>query len=236
MSTIRKAIDGLDTSGETGLLQKEILESLYETAEKQAEIFMLEIMDSMNGDKKDRKIPVTSLVAQSQDIRVMTSKSTADIQKTVSQSLDSFLSGASEVVKGIEKLLSGALTVFLGESVAHTSKMEKYYILTEGISTVRFDVKCWYRSVESKSIYSRAEKVSCVVGTKSVVDFSKIDLSTFTYLYQDQLSRSGIKGDDLENEIKKVKEIYKEFHENIELDDLPKNSLTGVVNYIMPGM
>ena len=232
MSTIKKAVEGFDTSSEIGMMQKEILETLYASAEQQAEIFMHEIMDSINGDKNDRKVPITSLVAQTQEIRVMTSKSTADIQKTVNDSLDSFLTGEVKVVKGIEKLLSGALTSFFGDSIGLSKKMEKYYILTEGISTVRFDVKCWYRSVQSKSIYSQAEKIACVVGTKSVVDFSKIDLSTFTYLYQEQLSRSGINGDDLENEIKKVKEIYREFHEDVNNSSHNNRSIS---EFIIPG-
>lgn len=235
MSTIKKAIEGFDDSKDLESAQKEVLETLYALADQQSEVFMMEIMDSIKGGD-DKKIPVTSLVAQTKEIRVMTSKSTEDIQKTVNGCLDSFLDGGTPgIVKGIEKLLSGALTAFLGESIGATGKVEKYYVLTEGLSTVRFDVKCWYRSIRSKSLYSRAEKVCCVVGTKSVVDLSRIDLSTFIYLYQEQLKNSGIKGDDLQNEIKKVKEIYNDFQSNTNLSLLSQDSYKSVSDFLIPG-
>lgn len=175
---------------------------------------MMEIMDSIKSGG-DKKIPVTSLVAQTTEIRAITSKSTQDIQITVTGCLDSFLGGNKDVVGGISKLLSGALNVFLGESVASVSKTDRYYILTEGLSAVRFDVKCWYRSIQCKSLYSKAEKVSCFVGTKSIVDLSKIDLSTFVYLYQQQLINSGVTGADMKEELKTVKEIYNEFQTTV---------------------
>ena len=233
MSTIRNAIKEFDGTEELNNAQKEVLETLYALANQQSEVFMMEIMDSIKGGD-DKKIPVTSLVAQTKEIRAMSSKSTEDIQNTVKDCLDSFLDGTPGVVNGIEKLLSGALTVFLGESVGSTGKIEKYYVLTEGLSTVRFDVKCWYRSIQSKSICSKVEKVTCVVGTKSVVDLSKIDLSTFLYLYQEQLKNSGIKGDDLQNEIKKVREIYNDFQDSVKLSLLSSNN-TKVSDFLIPG-
>lgn len=214
MSTVRKVIESCDATNELEAAQKEALEALYTVAEQQADIFMMEIMDSIKvgGDKK---IPVTSLVAQTKEIRAMTAKSTEDIQATVSGCLDAFLGGNKDVVGGIEKLLSGALNVFLGESVGAVGQTEKYYILTEGLSAVRFDVKCWYRSIQCKSLYSKAEKVTCFVGTKSIVDLSKIDLSTFVYLYQQQLMNSGVTGADIRSELKLVKEIYNEFQSSV---------------------
>lgn len=233
MSTIRKTIEEADRSKPLTEEGKEVLETLFALAEQQADVFMMEIIDSIKiGD--DKKIPVTSLVSQTKEIRAMTKKSTQDIQNTVKECLDSFLNGEPNIVKGIEKLLSGALTVFLGESIGTMSKTEKYYVLTEGLSTVRFDVKCWYRSVQSASLIDRAEKVACIVGTKSVVDLSKIDLSTFIYLYQDQLRKSGIKGDDLQNEIKKVKEIYNDFQNNTNVNLTSKNN-SAIHNFLMPG-
>lgn len=234
MSSVRKAIEQFNNSNEKKEEQQEVLETLYALADQQSDVFMMEIMDSIKiGD--DKKIPVSTMVAQTKEIRAMSANSTQDIQKTVKECLDSFLSGTHNIVQGIEKLLSGALTAFLGESVGVTGKMEKYYVLTEGLSTVRFDVKCWYRSINSKSIRSQYEKVTCVVGTKCIVDLSKIDLYTFLYLYQEQLKRAGIKGDDLQSEIKKVKEIYNDFHENIDSYTLSKNDSQGISNYIIPG-
>ncbi|MCM1246414.1 MAG: hypothetical protein NC293_12300 [Roseburia sp.] len=141
----------------------------------------------------------------------------SDIKKTVGGSVDSFLNGGSDVVKGIGKMLSGALTAFLGEGVASSDKIEKYFVLTEGISIIRFDVKAWYHSVESKSIRTKMEKIVCVVGTKSIVDFSKIDLSTFIYFYQKQLIQSGMSASDLKKEIENVKNIYNEFHDQLQV-------------------
>lgn len=215
MSSVKGAIQGIDTSEEEGKLRKEVLETLVQSANQQAEIFMMETMNSINGNEKDNKIPIASLVDQTKEVRAMTSKSMSDLKKTVGSSVDSFLNGGSDVVKGIGKLLSGTLTVFLGEGIASSDKIEKYFVLTEGLSIVRFDVKCWYQTVVTKSIHTQAEKIVCVVGTKSIVDFSKIDLSTFIYFYQKQLRQSGLTAADLENEIKNVKQIYSEFHEQL---------------------
>lgn len=217
MSSIKGAIQGFDTSTEQGMLQKEILETLSQSANQQAEIFMMEIMNSVNGNERDNKIPIAALVDQTKEIRAFTSDSMSDIKKTVGGSVDSFLNGGSDVVKGIGKILSGALTAFLGEGVASSDKTERYFVLTEGISIIRFDVKAWYHSVSSKSIRTKAEKIVCIIGTKSIVDFSKIDLSTFIYFYQKQLIQSGMDASELKKEIENVKKIYNEFHDQLQV-------------------
>lgn len=220
MSTARNAVKSFDASDDLSQAQKEALEALFTVAEQQGDIFLMEIMDSIKNNS-DKKIPVTTLVSETKEIRAMTSKSLEDIGNTVTSCLSSFFGGSSSsIISGIGGLLSEALNIFLGESSGATGKLEKYYVLTNNMSVVRFDVKGWYRNIQAKSLYKAAEKVTCFVATQSIVDLSKIDLSTFLYLYKEQLNKSKILDDDMDKELDRVIEIYNKFRHLSETDNL----------------
>lgn len=123
------------------------------------------------------------------------------------------MSGGSGVLDGVGKLISGSITGFLGKADASTGLLDVYYVMTEGLSVVRIDLKCWYLNVAAESIYKKVERVSAFLGVKSTVDLAKIDFNTFLYLYQQQLKEGGLDASRIKEALGEAKLIYKDFKE-----------------------
>lgn len=215
MANIKKILDDLDKNKDINNETKELMETLYLLAEQKADVFLMEIMNSINqGD--DRKLPVTVLIDQEKVINSLVEKDIANLESIVSDLLGLIVKHDKEtVVKKIKESLCIALKSFFGTSIAKSDSMEKYFILIDGYSAIRLDIKCWFHSVESTSLYTYCEKISCVVVTKSIVDLSKIDISTFMYFYQTQLVSAGINGKELEEEMETVRKIYDKFQQSM---------------------
>lgn len=211
MAIVKKIIDEFDSSDELAQVQRELVEGLAKYAQSKADIFEIEIRESLRTAGKDdnKTIPVTSIVAAQTFVRAYTSKSGADIANIVNESLAAFVQGTSEsVLSGVGKLITKGLSVFLGESSASTGEESQYYVMTEGIAIVRVDTRAWYLNVSSKSVFEKMERVVAFVGVKSTVDLKSIDFNTFLYLYQRQLILAGLDQQQLVKALTEAKEIY----------------------------
>lgn len=213
--SIKEILKNLDDAGEKGKETKELMETLYLLAEQKADIFSMEIMNSINkGD--DRKLPITTLIQQEKEISALAEKDIDNIGKIISNLLDLIVKHDKvTLVEKIKSSIVAALKSFLGTSIAKSDSIDKYYIVIDGYSAVRLDIKCWFHSVKSTSLHEYCEKVFCIVATKSIVDLSKIDISTFIHFYQHQLISSDIKGAELEQEIDHVRKIYDKFNKSM---------------------
>lgn len=215
MNNIKSILEKLDKSKDISSDAKELMETFYTLAEQKADIFLMEIMDSINKED-DRKLPVTVLIDEEKVINSYVEKDVQNLEEVISNLLDLFIKHDKEnVVEKIKKSLIAALKSFFGSSIAKSDSIEKYYILIDGYSAIRLDIKSWFHSVKSTSLYTYCEKILCIVATKSIVDLSKIDISTFMYFYQTQLINSGVKGEDLEQEMDNVRKIYNKFQQSM---------------------
>lgn len=215
MEDIRGIINKLDKSKEISDETKELMETLYLLAEQKANIFLMEMADSIN--KEDgKKLPVTALIDEEKLISVYVKEDVENLEEIIDNLLGIFIKHNKEkLVERIKKTLITVLKSFFGSSIAKSDSMEKYYVLIDGYSAIRIDIKTWFRSVESTSLTEYCEKILCVAAIKSVVDLSKIDISTFMYFYQDQLMNMGIKGQDLEQEMDNIRKIYDKFKQDM---------------------
>lgn len=225
MGAIKKVIDSFDSSSELGQVQRELVETLSNFAESKAKLFQAEIEESLRtaGDGNNKTIPINAIVRHKVWVHAYSSKSAGSISETVSEALNSFVSGTTEgILSGISGLISKALTMFLGEASASTGTVKEYYVMTEGLSIVRVDMMAWYLNVASSSIYDQMQRVCSFVGVKSTVDLSQIDFNTFLYLYQDQLSAAGLDASDLKKAIDTAKEIYADYRKAVGESNKPK--------------
>lgn len=218
MTFVRDVIKSFDNSDESGQLQKETVQALAALGDSKAEVFKMQIQQSLlsAGDGTNKTIPISSIVRQFSDVRAYSSSEAGNLGQVVKKTLNTFLNASKEsIVDGIGSLISETLSVFLGTASASTGTVEEYYVAVEGLSVVRVDMRAWYLNVNAKSIQSKMERVVAVVGVKSVVDLAKIDFSTFLNLYQQQLIQSGNTPEERKAALEEVKRIYKDFKETV---------------------
>jgi len=216
MAAIGNIIKQFDGSDELAQTQREVIESLSQLGDAKAEFFDLSLREDLRsaGQATNPTVPISSIVTSTRQVRAFTSTSAGHIAAEIKAALGAFIKGSPEgVLDGIGQLMTSALTVFLGDASASTGTIYEYYVLTEGLSVVRLDLKAWYLNVTAKSIYEKMERVSAFVAIKSVVDLTKIDFSTFLYLYQQQLFNGKVPEPDLQKALAVAKEIYKDFQD-----------------------
>lgn len=215
MGAIRKVIESFDNSSELGQAQRELVENLAKLAESKAEFFELDISTSLRtaASEDNKTIPVEAVLATTTQTHAFTAQSVAGIPDAVTKSLRSFVSGTAEgIITGIGALLSEAVTTFLGSGDASTGTLKQYFVVTEGSSIVRVDVRAWYLSVEAASIKNQIQKVSAFVGAKSAVDVSRIKFNTFLNIYDLQLRQMRLPEDDVLAALEQAEKIFRRFN------------------------
>ncbi|GEM_PF-985452 len=215
MATIRNAIKSFDAADEKFAEQKEAIQALELLGTAKAEIFVRDIQDSLKsaGEETNNKtVPISCVVGSKKEVRAFSSSQSGNIGEVVADSLSDFLSENKQtIIKGVGKLISSALGIFLGDGEASSNTIEMYYVSTDGLSPVRVDMKAWYQSITAKSITSKVERIISVVATKSVIDVKRIDLGTFLYLYQNQFDVNEMTPQELSAAIDQAADIYNKF-------------------------
>ncbi len=214
MSVVSNIIKSFDQSDELAKVQKEAVEALAALGYAKADVFKMEIQESLMsaGSGPNFTVPVSAVLRTLSDVRAYSSTESGNIGTVVKNALTSFLKGSTEsIIDGIGSLISETLGVFLGSASASTGTIEEYYVATEGLSVVRVDMKAWYLNVSSSSIQTKMERITTVVAVKSVVDLAKIDFSTFLNLYQQQLLETGMDQSQMKAALQQAKDIYADF-------------------------
>lgn len=215
MSFIKKAIESFDSTNQNFEEQKEAVKALEELGTAKAEIFIRDIESdllSAGADQSNQTVPITYIVDSRKAVRAFSSKEVDNIGSVVTNALSSFISGKKEnIINGVGSVIDNALKVFLGEGHASVDSMEMYCVATDGLSPVRIDLKAWYYSVTASSITTKMEKITVVVATKSIIDVTRIDLSTFLYLYQRQFDVNKMEPSELKAAISEAADIYNTF-------------------------
>lgn len=221
MGAIKNVIKSIDGTDELANSQKEIIETLSKLAEAKAETFGFQIRESLQsaGGPSNATVPISSIISSTKEIRAFSSSEVANIGGEVMSAFKSFTSGTAEsILTGVGTLIGTAIGRLLGEGVVETGTKEDYYVMTDGISVIRIDIKAWYQSVTTKSLRDKMEKISAIVAVKSVVNLAKLDFSTFLYFYQNQLKKSNMTTSEVVAAIAEAKQIYQEFkdvHKNL---------------------
>lgn len=211
MAVVKSAVEALDVSDEMSKTQKELLSTLNSLAETKAQLFQKQLDEEILGAASggNKTVPVSSIVGWTSIVRVLAHNKPNDIGGTVRTSLAKFLSGtASGVLDGVANVMTEALSGFFGESVASSSMLEQYYVLTEGVSVLRVDIKAWYQQVEATGLRESVESICVVAAKKSTVDLSRIDLATLLFIYKNLLEQGKAGADVIEDAITQAQQIW----------------------------
>jgi hypothetical protein len=211
MSTLGKAIKAVDPTPDKTKTITLALNLLMELAESKAKQAETEILDSFRtaGTSENYTIPITNILSWHTDTRAYLSQDASTIADVAFEIIDNILVGTKEsVMHGMSKLIGSALDAILGTGTGIERRFKSYYIVTEGLSIVRFDISGWKRDIAVTGITQEIQSALSFQVCKSSVDIDKISFSTFLSAYNVVLEESAFTQEDLKKEIKEAKEIY----------------------------
>ena len=212
MSLIRNAINSCDVSKETEQIIREQLETLAQLADAQNEIDCKAIEQSLMSGKvnDDLKIPITKVIGQYKETRVVTKEGPNDIIDKISESIKSFFNPSAEsILIGIAGILGTALNALMGTGEGMEAKKSQYMVVVEYPAIIRFDFAMWVRNTRASGLMSHCKNAISVVAYKSAVDISKLDFATFLAIYAPVLNKAfGSDQMQIRKFIEESKEVY----------------------------
>lgn len=211
MAAIGSIIKQFTGENELAETQQALVEAMGEIGIAKAEIFELEVKDSLlnAGSGSNLTVPIESVIDQKSFVRAYSSETTEQITDAVKEIGSAFLRGTDkDVLDGVSGIIGSLLDIFLGKSSASTGQIEEYYLVVEGLAFVRVDLRAWYMNVSAQSVYQVMKRVTVFVATKSSVDFAKLGFSTFLALYSNQLAQGKMTPEQIKAELEKAREIY----------------------------
>lgn len=217
MGAIRSAVNSFSSNEEAQQAEKELLNTLASLAETKADHFVADVTRELleAGSAGNWTIPIKAVLKTSRHTHAYHSDNADNISSTVNTALGDFVTGTkSSILGGVQTLITGAIQAFFGDTSSSTSVLEDYYVMTEGLSIIRVDIRGWYLNVQTEAIKTTVEKVSAFVLFKSSVDVSSLDYNTFLNLYQDQIKLAATAtSDEIVAELESVYQIFNKFKE-----------------------
>ncbi|BAU26760.1 hypothetical protein DFP93_11130 [Aneurinibacillus soli] len=212
MGLIYNVFKELDTFSELGEMQKQLIITLDDLARSKATIFEQEIKESLLETTENRTIPINHITSKMTRIHTYTEESAKHILENVKESLRNFVTkGNEKVIDEVGNLMSGEVTRFLNESGVNSNVLKRYYVMTEGESIIRIDLRGWYSEINIKSLANKIEKISAFVAVKSAVNLQALDYNAFLSVYQYQLSKSDLNLTDIKEALDEARQIYARF-------------------------
>jgi hypothetical protein len=213
MGFIRNIIKELDQSSELEREATAHLEALEDLASAKADLFEATLKTNLvnAGTGSDKTIPISQIEDFTKDTRAYVASNADNITTAVNEAINGFVQGGKEqVVGGIEKLLTVAITALFGADEGTESTTAKYYVANEGISLVRIDLMGWKRSAKAVSLTTKIEQVSAFVLCKSTIDIERTSFDTFLDVYQGVIM-AGNPNASPQTIIKEARELFEAF-------------------------
>lgn len=204
---IAKNISGEDAAAQA---QRETINALANLASAKAETYGVKIDKSIReaGTGENKTVKTTIELARVTEIHAYSSKSAENIKGTIEKVINGFLQ-PSGVTNGIIEVLKTSVEALYGEAESGYNEFSRYWVMTEGKSIVRVDVRGWKQHVKALGLSSYVEQVSAFVAVKSSVEVEALRLNDFLNLYQQflvQLPTDEVV--DIRKEVAKAAEIY----------------------------
>lgn len=184
MSAITKALIGEDSSKE---LQDECsahLDTLMALGQAKSQYYAEKINTSLlgAGQGTDKTFPITTIQSFIYQTKAYTADNAKNISEVVNGSIKNFVSGDNTTA--VTTMISGFVDILFGSSEGSESEIIRYCAILEGATMTRLDFAGWSRSVTSKSLKNKCDKVSAFVLYRSIVDMKKVSLNDFISVYQ----------------------------------------------------
>lgn len=220
MGSIRAAANQIVANDDKLVREKALLDALASLAEEKGRSMTQQIMADLRtaGTAENRTVPIESIIATAEQHHAYARDGLNNqIAQSVSAALRGFCSGSSDkIIDGVTSLVSTALDAFLGAGEASEDSLHEYYLLTEGMSIIRIDLRSWRRKIGVDGMVRNIEAVSAFSAVKSTVDLSKVHLNTFLHMYERQLATVfDTNSMPFIQQIETAKQIYMKFAESL---------------------
>lgn len=104
-----------------------------------------------------------------------------ELDKHISEAIDSFFEGKSGIKDGFKNLIKAALNAVSNDTSIGEDQQEMFYIYPENFAIVRVDAKIYKYAFEQKGIITDCQNVFCYTLVKSIVDHTKLSKDELLY-------------------------------------------------------
>ncbi|WP_420001055.1 hypothetical protein ACN19N_07960 [Acinetobacter sp. LF10] len=211
MTYLTKALIRQDIAGDLKEECNAHLDTLIALADAKAEYYAEKIkIDLMSaGIGGDKSFPVHCIQSFIYHSKAYKAEDEKSIRNVVKDSIKRFVhENKTEVVTTI---LSGYVKTLFGSSGQAEHKIQRNFVILEGVSIIRLDFVGWSRVVSQSLIKTKCEKIGTFVLYRSIVDMSKVSINDFISVYQETI-RAENEDISYEEIIQKCQELYYAFN------------------------
>ena len=187
MAYLTKALIRQDIAGDLKEECNAHLDTLIALADAKAEYYAEKIkIDLMSaGIGGDKSFPVHCIQSFIYHSKAYKAEDEKSIRNVVKDSIKRFVhENKTEVVTTI---LSGYVKTLFGSSGQAEHKIQRNFVILEGVSIIRLDFVGWSRVVSQSLIKTKCEKIGTFVLYRSIVDMSKVSINDFISVYQERV-------------------------------------------------
>ena len=227
MASITKALISQDASGDLRDECSSHLDTLMALGNAKSQYYTEKIHAGLlsAGTGSDRTFPITSIQSFLCKTKAYTSDDAKNISNVVNKTITKFV--MNESLPAVTEMVSGFVDLLFGATEGVEHEVIRYRAVSELAAVIRLDFAGWSRSVKSKQLKGKCDKVSSFVLYRSVVDMSKVSLNEFISVYQYTVKAEN-KDLDTAGIVKKCKELYKTHRENPVSKGLPEASISAL--------
>ncbi|WP_017901820.1 hypothetical protein [Pseudomonas asplenii] len=192
---------------------REHVKTLFDLGKARAKVAELELTNRLNAspDGDHQTVPISHIIDTYSAVHAYNSAVTdRQVLSVVMGPLEKIAAGGSARVRNvIGTQITDIIRAFLNHNEELAAGQDRYFVLTDGPSIIKLDLRIWATSVNARDIREKIEKILVVSAVKSSIDIQKINLNIFISLYQSQLSRSSLSPHEIIEEITQATEIIR---------------------------
>lgn len=211
MAPLKAAINALDPAPDKKSELTLALNLLSELCQQKVDAYAAAIDSELRtaGSVENKTIPITEILASHKEYRAYVSSDAGKIATEVSAAIKNFITGGNDkIVDGVASLVTTGIEAIIGAGSGSQQELSSYYIIVQGFSLIRFDVRVWSRTIEATGITKQIENAMAIAAFKSSVDIRKISLNTFLNAYVDQLGKIGLTESDWKTYLTTAEDLY----------------------------
>ncbi|WP_419736093.1 hypothetical protein [Pseudomonas sp. COR18] len=192
---------------------REHVKTLFDLGKARATVAELELTNRLNTSlgSDNQIVPISNIIDTYSEVHAYNPAVTdRQVLGAVMGPLEKIVAGGSARMRNvIGSQIADIIRTFLAHDEELTAGKDRYFVLTDGPSIVKLDLRIWATSVNASDIREKIQKILVISAVKSSIDIQKTNLNTFISLYQSQLSRSSLSPHEIIEEITQATEIIR---------------------------
>jgi len=207
LAYLTKALIKQDIAGDLKEECNAHLDTLIALADAKAEYYAEMIKSSLYsaGYGSDKSFPIHCIQSFTYHTKAYNAEDENSISNVIKDSIKGFVHESK--TETVTTILSEYVKTLFGSSGQAEHKIQRYFVILEGVSIIRLDFVGWSRVVSQSLIKTKCEKIGTFVLYRSIVDMSKVSINDFISVYQETI-RAENEGISTREIIQKCQELY----------------------------